>query len=236
MAFKMNGFSGFKKPTEEWSKNDAGYDVKTTKRKNLFGRERTVEKYYDPETGEKLGKQVTVDRGKNDPRADKVKIKKVNPGLTQSGGVGKIRLKENPWDAPSGKTDPPGDGNSGGDGGNGANETDINRAQRASEIEDENTTYDDNGNPRIPKYAEVFKNFEKNEDGKYVNPRSGAEYDDLDGFVQDAEAWWASQAEETNNEKLKHQNQEYGLDVDGNVKFSQSPNKKRGYVMKKNRK
>ena len=74
MSFKMKGPSGFKK---EWSKNEAGYDVKTTRRKNLFGRERVVEKYYDPETGEKLGKQVTVDRGENDPRAKKVKTKNI---------------------------------------------------------------------------------------------------------------------------------------------------------------
>ena len=100
MAFKMKGPSGFKK---ECSKNEAGYDVKTTRRKNLFGRERVVEKYYDPETGKKLGKQVTVARGEGDPRADKVKIKKVNPGLTQSGGVGKIRIvdyrfKDSVWE------------------------------------------------------------------------------------------------------------------------------------------
>ena len=229
MAFKMKGFSGFKK---EWSKNDAGYDVKTTTRKNLFGRERTVEKYYDPETGEKLGKQVTVARGKNDPRADKVKIKKVNPGLTQSGGVGKIRLGKNPWDAPSGKSDPDPNSNT-----ETKKATDINRAQRAAEIEDKNTTYDEEGNPRIPKYAEVFKNFKKNKEGKYINPRSGAEYDGLDDFVEDAEKWWNKQADETQNEKLRKQNQEYGLDEEGNVKFSKSPNKKlRGYTMKRKRK
>ena len=85
-----------------FSKNKAGYDVKTTRRKNLLGREREVKKYFDPKTGEKVGKQVTVDRAEGDPRAKKRKIKKVNPGLTQSGGVGKIRLKENPWEGKSG--------------------------------------------------------------------------------------------------------------------------------------
>jgi len=221
-GFKMKP-SSFKK---EWSKNEAGYDVQTTRRKNLFGRERTVEKYYDPETGEKLGKQVTVARGEGDPRADKVKIKKVNPGLTQSGGVGKIRMSQNPWETPSGKSDP----------GEEKSETNINRPQRAAEIKDKNTTYDEKGNPRIPKYAEVFKNFKKDKDGKYINPRSGTKYDDLDGFVQDAESWWNEQANKTENEKLRKQNQEYGLDADGNVKFSKSPNKKRGYTMKRNRK
>ena len=229
MSFKMKGPSGFKK---EWSKNEAGYDVKTTRRKNLFGRERVVEKYYDPETGEKLGKQVTVDRGKNDPRAKKRKIKKVNPGLTQSGGVGKIRLSHNPWEAPSGKSGPDPNPNT-----EPKKATDINRAQRAAEIQDKNTTYNEEGNPEIPTYAEVFKNFKKNKDGKYINPRSGAKYDGLDDFIEDAESWWASQSKETNNEKLKKQNQEYGLDEEGNVKFSKSPNKKlRGYTMKRKRK
>ena len=204
MAFKMRGFSGFNK---EWSKNEAGYDVKTTRRKNLFGRERVVEKYYDPETGEKLGKQVTVDRGKNDPRADKVKIKKVNPGLTQSGGVGKIRLSENPWDAPSGKS----------------SETDINRAQRAAEINDRNTTYDEEGNPRIPTYKNVWKTFKQNKDGKYINPRkpkSHPGYSNIEEFIDDAESWWADQAGKTKNKKLLKQGAEYGLDKYGNVKFS----------------
>ena len=220
MAFKMKP-SSFKKPDGEWSKNVAGYDVKTTIRKNLLGREREVKKYYHPETGEKLGKHVTVDRAEGDPRAKKQKIKKVNPGLTQSGGVGKIRLKTNPWETPSGKS-------SGGD------ETDINRPQFSSKTKDVNTTYDEEGNPRIPKYAEVFKNFKKDKDGKHINPRSGAKYDGLDDFVKDAEAWWDEQAAKTNNPKLKEQGSEYGLDEHGNVKYSESPNKKvRGYKMKR---
>ena len=215
MAFKMKP-SSFKQP--EWSTNEAGYDVKTTTRKNLLGRERVVKKYYDPETGEKLGKHVIVDRAEGDPRAKKQKIKKVNPGLTQSGGVGKIRLSENPWENPSGKS---------------SGETDLNRAQRAAEIKDKNTTYDAEGNPRIPKYAEVFKDFKKEGD-KYINPRSGGKYDDLSDFITDVETWWGKQADDTSNEKLRKQGQEYGLDEHGNVKFSKSPNKKvRGYKMKR---
>ena len=243
MAFKMKGFSGFKKPTKEWSKNDAGYDVKTTTRKNLFGRERTVEKYYDPETGEKLGKQVTVARGKNDPRADKVKIKKVNPGLTQSGGVGKIRLKKNPWDNPSGRTDPPNEGDGdGGSGNSGGNETNLNRAQRANQINIEEggdfKVLSGDGGPGLEDYATSFGGFEI-KDGKRFNPRNKKYYSDdeagLKEYEDDAEAWWAEQARLTENEKLAKQNQEYGTDAEGNVKYKTVYNK-RGYKMKRNRK
>ena len=111
MAFKMRGMTfgkgtgsdSPKKATKEWQMSgDTGekYDKKVTTRKNLFGRDRKVTKYYDPKTGEKLGKEVRVARGKNDPRADKVKTKKVNPGLYQSGGVGKIRVGEGYFGGP----------------------------------------------------------------------------------------------------------------------------------------
>ena len=234
MAFKMNGFSGFKND-KEWSKNEAGYDVKTTRRKNLFGRERVVEKYYDPETGEKLGKQVTVDRGKNDPRAKKQKIKKVNPGLTQSGGVGKIRLKTNPWDTPSGKTN-------NGNGGDCGSETNLNRAQRANQINIEEggdfNVLSGDGGPGLEDYATSFSGFEI-KDGKRFNPRNKKYYSNdkagLKEYEDDAEAWWAEQARLTENEKLAKQNQEYGTDAEGNVKYKTVYNK-RGYTMKRNRK
>ena len=111
MAFKMRGMTfgkgtgsdSPKKATIAWQMSgDTGekYDKKVTTRKNLFGRDRKVTKYYDPKTGEKLGKEVRVARGKNDPRADKVKTKKVNPGLYQSGGVGKIRVGEGYFGGP----------------------------------------------------------------------------------------------------------------------------------------
>jgi hypothetical protein len=239
MAYKQKGMSfgegtGYKAPQSsnlkaEWSKNEAGYDVKTTRRKNLFGRERVVEKYFDPETGEKLGKQVTVDRGKNDPRAKKVKIKKVNPGLTQSGGVGKIRLDENPWDKPSGKTEtPPTDEKKPPNEGTNGEDTKINRAQLGSQwnIEkdhDFDVTYDEDGNPELDDYATSFGKFPI-KDGKRYNPRNKKYYSNdkagLQEYEDDAEAWWAEQAELTDNEKLKKQNQEYGVDEEGNVKYT----------------
>ena len=198
--------------------NEKGYITKSKSGINLFGRKRNVTKYYDPETGEKLGKVVDVARGKGDPRPNKQKIKQVNPGVTQSSVVGKIRLDENIFGGKASKKQKgflPS-----------SSDSNINRAQRAAEIKDKNTTYDEKGNPRIPKYKEVFDKFEK-KDGKYINPRSGEKYDNLDGFITDAEEWWDKQAspEETNNPKLKEQDQPYGLDEKGNVKFSQSPNK-----------
>lgn len=195
----------------EWDKepNEKGYITKSKSGINLFGRERNVTKYYDPETGKKVGKVVDVARGEGDPRANKQKIKKVNPGLTQSGGVGKIRMDKNPWEDGSG---------------NEKGETDINRAQRGAEIKDKNVTYDKKGNPQLPDYAKAYAGF-KEKDGKKINPRSGAQYSSLSEFEDDAEEWWDAQATKTSNPKLKEQNQDYGLDEKGNVKFSQSPNK-----------
>tara|TARA_R100000654_G_scaffold56087_1_gene82407 strand:- start:3482 stop:4135 length:654 start_codon:yes stop_codon:yes gene_type:complete len=106
----------------------------------------------------------------------------------------------------------------------------INRAQRASQgfdgegdaqgTIDQNVTFDEEGNPRIPSYKEAFSKFKQDADGKYINPRNNSRYDNLQGFIDEAEAYWASQAELTDNEKLKKQNQAYGLDAEGNVKFS----------------
>lgn len=212
----------------EWDEkpNEAGYITKRKKGINLFGRDREVVKYYDPETGKKVGKQVTVGRGEGDPRPDKVKIKKVNPGLTQSGGVGKIRMDKNPWET--------------GTAGETKTETANNRAQRGAEIKDKNVTYDEAGNPRLPDYATEYKKF-KEVGGKKINPRSGAEYTSLQDFVDDAESWWDAQAAKTNNPKLKEQDQPYGLDKEGNVRYSKPLKygrtnavlKRKKYTMKK---
>ena len=205
--------------SSKWSKNQAGYDVKTTERKNLFGRDRKVEKYYDPKTGKKLGKQVTVDRGKNDPRAKKKKIKKVNPGLTQSGGVGKIRLKENPWE-------------SGGEA--------INRQERAFDLKDTNVTKNKKGQPEIPKYKTAFDDMEnRTVDGvtKKYNPRNKMYYEDSDKglelFEGDSEGWWDEQAKKTSNPKLEKQDQSYGRKYESSSKYKKPSSvlKKRGFKM-----
>jgi hypothetical protein len=219
MAFKMNGMNFGRgtgsaspnKATKEWQMSeDTGgkYDKKVTTRKNLFGRDRMVTKYFDPETGEKVGKEVRVDRGKNDPRADKVKTKKVNPGLYQSGGVGKIRVKEGFFEG-----DGPGNNNkTNGDGGGGLD----NRAEYALHTMDhENVSYDEDGKPIIPTYTKSFNSFEL-KDGKRYNPSNKKYYTNdeagLKQYEDDSEAWWAEQAARTENPKLKHQGSEYGRD------------------------
>ena len=237
MAFKMNGMNfgvGTKsiEPTmpeeiqpdppmlkSEWGTNEAGYITKTKKGKNLFGRKREVTKYYDSETGKKLGKQVKVARGKGDPRPEKTKIKKVNPGLTQSGGVGKIRLKENPWESSGGSSKDSGEA--------------INRQERAFDLKDANVTTNEKGQPELPDYRSKFNEMEnKTVDGvtKKYNPRNKKYYDDSDvglkSFEDDAEAWWDEQAAKTNNPKLKKQNQPYGREYDSPAKKL-----KRGFKM-----
>tara|TARA_R110002012_G_scaffold59273_2_gene154789 strand:- start:17 stop:856 length:840 start_codon:yes stop_codon:yes gene_type:complete len=218
----------------DWSKNEAGYDVKTTRRKNLFGRDRVVEKYFDPETGEKLGKQVTVSRGEGDPRADKVKIKKVNPGLTQSSGVGKIRLDENPWDKPTGTTDAPTE--AGAEGPKAFDSEAINREEFSDDNKDlfgDTTTYGPDGEPIIPKYKASFESMQIGADGRRINPRNNSTYEDspegLQEFEDEAEAWWDEQARITGNKKLEEQDQEYGREYP-------SPNtyKKRGPIVTRN--
>lgn len=242
MAYKQKGMSfgegtGYRAPQSsnlkaKWSTgtNEAGYITKTKSGRNLFGRKRNVTKYYDPVTGKKVGKKVDVARGKGDPRPNKVKLKKVNPGLTQSGGVGKIRLSENPWEKPTGKTDPkPTDPKPTDPKPNETSneETNLNRAQRAAQINLEeggtfNVDFDPN-NPRIETYKKSFAGF-KVKDGKRWNPKKKKWYDDspegLKEYEDDSEEWWREQAKLTENEKLKKQNQEYGVDEEGNVKYS----------------
>ena len=213
----------------EWSENDK-YDIKTRKGKNLFGRDRTVEKFYDKETGKKVGKKVTVSRGKNDPRADKVKAKRVNRGLTQEGGVGKIRVGADYFDGKSAQKGDSKDSTSKNENTVKPATKPINRAERAADLKDKNVTKDETGKPSIPKYSEAFANMEV-KDGMRINPRNKSTYsDDAAGqakFEEEAESWWAKQAKKTSNENLKKQNQPYGREYG-------SPNKKkkRGYSMK----
>ena len=213
-GFKMNGLD-LRNENKTWTKNEAGYDVKTTERKNLFGRKREVKKYYDPTTGEKLGKQVTVDRGKGDPRAKKQKIKKVNPGLMQSRVVGKIRLKENPWE--SGKSDTevkPG-----------RVEFSSKRPELKEFVKKDSTT----GKESLASYKEAWDDgrFTTN-DGKRTD-KFGNEYTDdqagYDEFVKRSKKFWSDMAGKTKNEELRRDTQTGKMDA--------PMKKKRGYKMKR---
>ena len=212
--------------TPEWSQSDDGTDVKTTTRKNLFGRKRVVKKYYDSETGEMMGKEVDVARGKGDPRANKKKIKQVNPGLTQSGGVGKIRLKQNPWDS-----DSPSE----------AVDAKVNREEYAAELKDKNVMTDPKtGKPIIPKYSKAFSEMKVGSDGKRKNPRNKSTYSDdaagQDAFEKEAELWWDEQANITGkeNKKLEKQDQPYSKEYSSSSTFKKK--KKTSYKMKRYKK
>ena len=106
-----------------------------------------------------------------------------------------------------------------------------NRAQRASQgwgvegsdkagTPDQNVTYDAQGNPKIPTYAEAFSKFKKDSDGKYINPRNDNRYSTIEEFIADAEGDWAEQAKIAKNENLKKQNQPYSKDEEGTVRWS----------------
>ena len=200
----------------KWSKTKTGHDVKTRKYKNLFGREREVKKYYDKETGKKLGKQVTVDRGKGDPRAKKQKIKKVNPGLMQSRVVGKIRLKENPWEGGKSDTEVKKPGRV---------EFSSKRPELKEFVKKDSTT----GKESIASYKEAWDDgrFTTN-DGKRTD-KFGNEYTDdqagYDEFVKRSKKFWSDMAGKTKNEELRRDTQTGKMDA--------PMKKKRGYKMKR---
>ena len=226
MPLQNSSFNKLKNYVKAGDNPNSDFGTRTKVGRNLLGQKREVTKYYDPETGKKVGKKVTVKRG---DRPDKVKAKRVNRGLTQEGGVGKIRVSPDHFDKKPVVEMPPVES------GSAPTQTTKNSSQTAAELKDKKDTYDEKGNPRIPKYKQVFDKFEKTEDGKYINPRNKKQYSNMKEFIDDAESWWSAQAKKTSNEKLKKQGADYGLDKDGNVKFSKSPakKKKRGYKQKK---
>ena len=199
----------------KWSKNKSGYDVKTRKYKNLLGRDREVKKYFDPKTGKKVGKQVTVDRAEGDPRAKKQKIKKVNPGLTQSGGVGKIRLKENPWEGKSGSgVEMKGK---------------MARPEYASTKPElkEFVKTDDEGKKTLSSYDQAWNDGRFTTKGGKRTDKFGNTYSDDEAgkksFIQASKDWWSKQASDTGNEDLLIDSQ--------TGKKQSSMKKKRGYKM-----
>ena len=212
--------STVKSKDSKWSKTKSGHDVKTRRYKNLLGREREVKKYYDKETGKKLGKQVTVDRAKGDPRAKKQKIKKVNPGLTQSGGVGKIRLKENPWDT---------NGSTGGLVGDNAKGK-MARPEYASTKPElkEFVKTDDAGKKTLSSYDQAWDDGRFTTKGGKRTDKFGNVYSDDEAgkqkFIQASKDWWSKQASDTGNEDLLIDSQ--------TGKKQSSMKKKRGYKMK----
>jgi len=249
MAFKLKKFSGFKSngddsimldevkltanraknkvstKLEDAGKTDKGIDVKAKTGINLFGQKRNVKKFFDPDTGEKLGKEVTVTKNDGTKKQFKdkfgkksdTKTKVVNPGLSQSGGAGKIREPKGYF----GDVTPPKSTIKS------FAPTKDNRAEDANfRLKDKNVTKDSSGKPSIPSYQKVFDSMTTNADGKKVNPRNNSTYNSVDEFIKEAEAWWANQAKLTDNVKLTKQNQPYGRD------YGSSNKKKTGFKMR----
>lgn len=214
---------------EEGPKTSTGFGTKTKTGINLFGQKRNVTKFYDPDTGEFAGKEITVTKkdGTRKQFKDKfgkksdTKTKVVNPGLSQTGGVGKIREPKGYFGKTTPKADPP--------------KTTIksfsptkdNRAEDANfRLNDPNVKKDSSGKPSIPSYQTVFDRMKTNADGKKVNPRNNSTYNNIDEFIKESEAWWARQAKLTDNVKLKSQNQPYGR------QYGSSNKKRSGFKMK----
>ena len=152
---------------ETGGKTSKGFDTKTKTGINLFGQKRNVTKFYDPETGKFVGKEVVVTKKDGTKKQYKdrfgksydAKTKIVNPGLTQSGGAGKIRMEKGYF----GSVDKPKS--------NIKSFAPINRPERADDLKDPNVTKDEAGKPSIPTYQRVFDSMKTNAEGKKVNPR-----------------------------------------------------------------
>tara|TARA_R100001086_G_scaffold193254_1_gene110374 strand:- start:139 stop:915 length:777 start_codon:yes stop_codon:yes gene_type:complete len=207
---------------KEGEKTSTGFDTKTKTGINLFGQKRNVTKFYNPDTGKLAGKEVVVTKKDGTKKQYKdrfgksydAKTKMVNPGLSQTGGVGKIRMEKGYFGKvtppkPTTKSTPP-----------------INRSERAADLNDINVTKDSSGKPSIPNYKKVFDSMKTNADGKKINPRNNSTYNNIDEFIKEAEAWWARQAKLTDNVKLKSQNQPYGR------QYGSSNKKRSGFKMR----
>jgi hypothetical protein len=115
----------------------------------------------------------------------------VNPGFTQTGGAGKIRMEKGYFGkpksdiesvAPTGKP--------------------LNRSEVADLRKDPNVKKDSTGKPTIPTYKEVFDTFKTNAEGKKVNPRNNSTYNSIDEFVKEAESWWRGRQKEYDDLKI----------------------------------
>ena len=184
---------------EEGGKTSKGFDTKTKTGLNLFGQRRNVTKFYDSKTGKFAGKEVVVTKKDGTKKQYKdrfgksydAKTKIVNPGLTQTGGIGKIRVEKGYFGkpksdiesvAPTGKP--------------------LNRSEVADLRKDPNVKKDSTGKPTIPTYKEVFDTFKIDSDGKAINPRNNSRYNSIDDFVKEAESWWRGRQKEYDDLKI----------------------------------
>ena len=155
---------------------EATYDTKT--KKGLFGR--TVTKYFDKETGKKVGKKVQ--RTKRDG-TEVTKTKAV-----QKGKLRKQKVADNYFDEKRNKKT--------------GNQTmtsheRVNKAQNSPELQEFVKTDKKGNNPRLESYKTAW------DDGRFTvkdgqrTDKFGNTYSDNDagyqGFVDASEAWWEKQ-------------------------------------------
>ena len=213
-------------------KSNSRYDTKTKTGRNLLGQKRNVTKYYDKETGRKVGKKVEVTKkdGKKKAYKDRhgnwstEKTKRVNTGLSREGGVAKIREKAGFFDAPAGETTAATTGKPGR----------LETTQKSDVMKEFVRKDAQTGEDKLDTYAGAFgdkkrwTDFEK--DGvKMKRDKFGNEYTDdeagYDKFKQSAKSFWSDLADKTQNEELRRDTQTGKMDSPMNKK-------KRGYKMK----
>ena len=255
MAFKMNGMNfgnnmgnlaggqigagnqltrrplGFPKNGENNEESNSNskpkYTTKTKTGRNLFGQKRTVTKYFDPETGKKVGKKVQVTKKDGTKKMYKdrhgnwsdEKTKRVNTGLTREGGIGKIREAKGYFDTPSEKATTTAAVKPGR----------IEHAASKPELKEFVKKDPETGDDKLASYREAWDDDRfKVEGGKRTDKFGNVYSDDEEGYKQFETAskqYWSDMAEKTKNEELRRDTQTGKMD-------SAMPKKKRGYRMK----
>ena len=155
---------------------EATYDTKT--RKGLFGR--TVTKYFDKETGKKVGKQVK--RTKKDG-TEAIKTKAVQKGKLRKQNVGDNYFAEKRNKKTGNQTM--------------TSHERVTTAQNKPELQEYVKTDKKGNNPRLASYKEAWGDGRFTiADGKRTD-KFGNTYSDNDagyqGFVDASEAWWEKQ-------------------------------------------
>ena len=205
------------------------YREKKTTRTGLFGRKREVTKYFDRETGKKLGKEVKITK-KGYEKPVKVKTKKTSLG--DPSVIGKWNVKEGYFR----------------DGDNKATTPDSKPKVKAGKLNKDKSTKKPSrpdfaasknelkefvskdkktGDNKLKTYNQAWDDGRfKVEGGKRTDKFGNVYSDDAKGkadFVKASKKYWSSMAEKTDNENLL---------VDSQTGKKQGPlNKKRGFKM-----
>ena len=177
-GFKMKGWQSHDKPSALKAEDlEDTYEKKETKR-NLFGREREVTKYFDKDTGEKVGKQVNVTKRDG---TTKTKTKATTPGM-----VRKRRVKDDFFD----ERRNPDTGNQ-----SMTSHERVTKAVNTPSLKEFVQT--PKKNPRLASYKQAWNDGRfKVKDGQRTDKFGNVYSDDDAGysnFVKAAEAWWEAE-------------------------------------------